>query len=217
VVDDTRGQAGHSTPEDHSHDIYTLANIITVMRLMMVPFAFDVLISNRSDVLAFALFALAASTDWLDGQIARRTGTVTELGKAFDPVVDRLLIAAGVLGLYLVDRLPLWLVVLLLVRDAYLLAGAALLAQQRRKRIPVIYVGKATTMLLLAGFSGLILGWPEVPGLGWFGTAQVLPGFGQEPVILWIWLVYAGTVLSMITAALYTVTAVRSLRGEGAA
>jgi len=195
--------SGPPTPEDHSHDIYTVANIITMVRLLLVPFFFMVFLTGENDVVAFVLFALAASTDWLDGQIARRTGTVTEIGKAIDPIVDRALIASGVLGLYLEDRVPLWILLLLVCRDLYLLGGASYLARHRAGRIDVVYIGKATTMLLLAGFSGLILNWPLVPGLGVI-ESPALPGWGSEPVAIWMWFVYAGVVTSVITAVIYT-------------
>ncbi len=133
---------------------------------MLVPFFFAVLINGDNDVLAFALFAVAASTDWLDGQIARRTGTVTAIGKAIDPLVDRLLIASGVLGLYIEGRLPGWVVVVLFARDVYLMYGAWRLEQYHHQRMPVTFGGKCTTAVLLVGFADLILGWPTVPGLG---------------------------------------------------
>lgn len=196
---------------EHTHDIYTLANIITVLRLMLVPLFFAVLLSDRSDVLAFGLFALAASTDWLDGQIARRTGTVTEIGKAIDPLVDRLLIAAGVLGLFLIGRMPLWIPAVLVARDVFLLAGATMLARRKVKRPQVIFIGKTTTMILLMGFSGLILNWPIIPGAGLVASAA-LPGFGSEPVSVWMWFVYAGLATSLITAVIYTSQAARALR-----
>lgn len=202
---------GPQETEDHSHDIYTLANIITVLRLMLVPFFFAVLISGRSDLLAFFLFALAGSTDWLDGQIARRTGTVTEIGKAIDPLVDRLLLAAGVVGLFLVGRLPLWIPLLLLVRDAYLLGGATYLARHRVKRPAVVYSGKATTMVLLVGFSGLILDWPVMSGLG-VSEAAWLPGLTEAPVAVWIWFVYVGVLMSVSTAIVYTLQASAAVR-----
>jgi cardiolipin synthase (CMP-forming) len=203
--------------EEHSQDIYTVANIITVLRLILVPFFFAVLISGpwegrtlSSDVVAFIVFAVAASTDWLDGQIARRTGTVTEIGKAIDPLVDRLLIASGVLGLYIVGRLPLWIVLFLLARDAYLLGGAAYLARNRAGRVPVIFLGKLTTALLLIGFSALILNWPLTPGLG-VTAAQWLPGMGFEPHGFGIWFVYAGILTSLLTAIIYTRSAAHTL------
>lgn len=211
---DTPSEPSGSQPvaPDHSHDVVTLANIITVLRLVLVPIFFAVLLTERHSVLAFALFALAASTDWIDGQIARRTGTVTEIGKALDPLVDRLLIASGVLGLYIIDRLPLWIVLVLVLRDLYLLTGASHLARRRIKALPVIYVGKVTTALLLAGFSGMIVDRPIVRGLGIVNT-PALPGWGSGSVAVWIWLMYAGLVTSLVTAGVYSVQAWRALSG----
>ncbi len=200
-----KGPPDRTRPVDHSHDVYTVANIITVLRLILVPFAFAVLIEEVNDRVAFALFALAASTDWLDGQIARRTGTVTVIGKAIDPMVDRLLLAAGVIGLYIIDRLPLWIMLVLVVRDAYLLYGAWRL-EHHHMRLPVTLLGKSTTAVLLTGFSILILGWP------------VLPVAGGIP--LGIVAVYVGIVMSVTSAVQYTVLAQRAIAavdGRGAA
>lgn len=206
VADDTARAADSEHSRDGTRDVYTVANIITILRLILVPFFFSVLITGGHNILSFFLFATAASTDWLDGQIARRTGTVTELGKAIDPLVDRLLIAAGVLGLFLVGRLPGWIVLVLVARDVYLLAGAWVLARANAGRIEVAYVGKVTTALLLIGFSDLILDWPQVPGLG-LTESPALPGFGSESAALGIWFVYAGIVTSLVTAVVYTIQA----------
>lgn len=213
----THSDSDPGTPvEDHSHDIYTVANTITVLRLILVPFFFAVLIHGGNDVLAFVLFAVAASTDWLDGQIARRTGTVTAIGKAIDPLVDRLLIAAGVLGLYIDHRIPLWIVVALFVRDAYLMYGAWRLEQFHHRRMPVTYAGKVTTAVLLTGFAALVLNWPQVPGVGIVTNPQ-LPGWGGAPVGIGLWVVYAGVALSLATAIHYSVLYLRVLReGEPA-
>jgi len=196
------------TAAGNPQDIYTLANIITMLRLILVPIFFEMIISGRNDRLAFALFSIAASTDWVDGQIARRTGTVTEIGKAIDPLVDRLLIAFGVLGIFLQGRIPLWVVAVLLARDIYLLAGASFLVRRYLPVVPVIFVGKVTTALLLVGFSALILNWPMVAGLGIIDT-RYLPGLGSAPVGLGIWFVYAGLAASLVTAVMYTVKASR--------
>lgn len=211
MVGDTQRSSGHDAAHPHARDVYTVANIITVLRLMLVPFFFSVLITEEHDLLAFSLFAVAASTDWLDGQIARRTGTVTELGKIIDPLVDRLLIAAGVLGLFLVGRLPAWTVAVLLARDVYLLAGAWVLERAHAQRLAVSFIGKLTTALLLVGFSGLILNLPVVPGLG-LVESEFMPGMGSQPTALAMWFIYAGVVTSLVTAGKYTVDAYRSLR-----
>lgn len=189
-------------PRDASRDIYTVANVVTTMRLILVPIFFAVLLHGGDDFVAFALFAVAASTDWVDGQIARRTGTVTALGKAIDPLVDRLLIASGVLGLHMIGRLPLWIVALLLGRDLLLLYGAWYLERGYRYRLPVIYIGKVTTAFLMAGFADLILDWPKVAGAGILDS-PLLPGLGSQPVAVGMWMLYIGTVLSMTTAAIY--------------
>lgn len=203
--------AGDAGLQDHSHDIYTVANIVTVLRLMLVPFFFAVLIRGTNNFGAFLLFAIAASTDWLDGQIARRTGTVTALGKAIDPLVDRLLIAAGVFGLWLVGRLPGWVVFVLMARDVYLGYGVWRLEQFHQQRLPVSYVGKATTALLMVGFADLVLGWPVVPGIGLVDNS-LLPGFGEHSGVLGIWFVYVGVLLSLATAVQYSFQYVRMAR-----
>lgn len=192
---DPPGNPGSTASEPEPlHDVWTVANVITILRLLLIPFAFSVLISaDGSDVVAFVLYAAAASTDWLDGQIARRTGTVTVIGKAIDPLVDRLLLASGVVGLYIVDRLPLWVAGVLLARDVYLLYGAWKL-EHYHLRMPVSYAGKLTTAVLLSGFSLLILGWPSV----------VLAG---ESRMVGLGFVYAGVALSLATAARYRVRA----------
>jgi len=184
-----------SASPDHSHDIYTVANIITVLRLILVPLFFSVMLTGRNDALAFVLFVTAASTDWLDGRIARRTGTVTAIGKAIDPLVDRLLLAAGVIGLYLDDRLPAWIMVVLVMRDVYLLYGAWRL-EHHHLRMPVTFAGKTATALLLGGFSLMILDWPMVTLAG----SAVLAG---------LLIVYTGIAFSLATAVHYTVLARR--------
>lgn len=190
-------EATRAAQEDRSGDVWTVANVITILRLLLIPFFFSVLLSDRAhaDVLAFALFAAAAGTDWLDGQIARRTGTVTALGKVIDPLVDRLLLAFGVIGLYLVERVPAWLVVVLVARDAYLLWGAYRL-EKLGERMPVTLIGKTTTAVLLTGFSLLVLGRPTFV-LG--GATHYL----GEPIV------FAGLVLSLGSAAHYTLLARR--------
>ena len=202
LAEDTESDHTQAPSEEHLEEIWTVANIITVLRLVLVPFAFVALVSDSDGIAAFVLYVTAASTDWLDGQIARRTGTVTAIGKAIDPLVDRLLLASGVIGLYIVGRLPWWVVLLLVARDAYLLFGAWRL-EKYHLRMPVTIIGKATTAVLMTAFSLLILGWP------------VLEIAGQQ-VYLGTLFVYIGIVLSYSSAAQYTVLALRMARGARA-
>ena len=197
--------------EEVHHTVYSVANLITITRLLLVPFFFTVLVDAdgmRGRITAFFIYAIAASTDWIDGQIARRTHTVTQFGKIVDPLVDRLLLASGVVGLYLIGVLPLWVPVVLVGRDAYLLYGAYKL-ERYKVILPVTYIGKVTTAVLFIGFSSLIAGWPEVSGVGLVQSSW-LPGLGMASAPLGIWFVYVGVVLSLSAAVNYTVIAVRA-------
>ncbi|EOS52498.1 CDP-alcohol phosphatidyltransferase family protein [Adlercreutzia caecimuris] len=196
--------------EEASRAIFTLANVVSFVRLLMVPL-YLFLLMNGQNLAATLVFATAAATDFLDGQIARRTHTVSKLGQLLDPAVDRVLMVTGVLGVFLVGRIPLWVIVVVIVRDAYLLIGGACLLSRHRIRIPVVYPGKFATTFLFIGFSGLLLNWPLVPGLGWC-DASWLPGFNGAPVSWGIWFIYAGLVLSLGVTAYYSVCAARQLK-----
>lgn len=186
-----------------SNEIFTVPNLVSFVRLCAIPTYFALLL-NGFDLLATLLFALAASTDFLDGLIARRTHKVSRLGQLLDPVVDRLLMIFGVLGLLIVGRLPLWMILVVLLRDVYLLVGGAYLLFRWEKRIPVIYVGKFATTFLFVGFAGLLLNFPQIPGIGMCDIAW-LPGFNAASVSWGIWFVYIGLILTLIAAAVYTV------------
>ena len=160
-------------PQQNSDDqemvtdrIFTAANVITFIRLIMVPVSLGFLLCGN-DIVATVLFALTAATDFLDGQVARRTNTVSKLGQLLDPAVDRLLMICAVVGLLAVGRLPVWIVVVVLARDALLLVGGAWLLREHGIRVPVIYAGKVATTFLFIGLAGLMLNMPLVPGLGW--------------------------------------------------
>ena len=197
-----------------SNKVFTIPNLISLIRLCLVPFFF-VLLSDGHDFMATALFAIAACTDWIDGQVARRTDSVSKLGQVLDPTVDRILMISGVVGLAILGRLPLWIVVLVVVRDASLLLGGLYLLTRWRTRVPVVYAGKVATVLLLTGFVGLLLNWPLIPGLG-VCSISWLPGLNGDPVSWGIWLIYIGLVLAMAVAFFYLYTAYRDIKKKKA-
>lgn len=193
-----------------SDKIFTVPNVISFIRLCLVP-VFFVLLMNGYNLVATLLYALAAGTDWVDGQIARRTNQVSKLGQLLDPAVDRILMISGVLGLFLVGRLPLWIILVVIVRDLFLLVGGACLIKRFRIRVAVVYPGKVATTLLFIGFAGLLLNWPLLPGLGIVDVAW-LPGFNADACSWGIWFVYAGLVLALATTVYYIASALRQLR-----
>jgi cardiolipin synthase (CMP-forming) len=203
---------GAAAPVDHSRDVLTLANVVTVLRLLLIPFFYWALVysggTRASDTLAFVAFTLAAGTDWLDGLIARRTGTVTAIGKVIDPLVDRLLIASALVGLYVTHRAALGLLLVLVGRDVYLLYGAWVLERHGR-RLPVTVLGKTTTAVLMVAFASMIWDWPlvAVPRVAFSVLGYVVHAGGT--LSLGSYLVWIGLALSLTAAVQYTVKARR--------
>lgn len=194
--------------QEASNAIFTIPNVISFIRLCMVPVFFFCLINGRNSA-ATALFAVAASSDFVDGQIARRTNTVSKLGQLLDPAVDRFLMIFAVLGLLIVGRLPIWIVLFVVARDLYLLVGGSYLLKRYRKRVPVIYAGKFATTFLFIGFAFLIFNSPTYIGFG-LVDASWLPGFNSDLYCGGIWFVYLGLALSLYTTAYYTVNAYKA-------
>ncbi len=193
-----------------SDKILTGPNVITLLRLLLVPVFLYLLFALREDIWALVVYALASGTDWIDGQLARRTHQVSKFGKLFDPAVDRILLATGVISVCLLGRLPLWIVILLVARDACLLIEGRILLGTVGKVPAVIYVGKFATAFLMVGYCLLLLGIPMVSGLGIFETEiSWLPGFAGADAYLGIYFVYIGIVLSIIAFTVYHVRGIR--------
>ena len=205
-----------SAPETEASDqIFTLANLITFIRLLLVPVAF-VLMMKGQDVWATVLLIVTASTDFLDGMIARKTNTVTKLGQFLDPLVDRVLILTVILGLLIMGRLPLWIAIVAIIRDAYLIGGGVYLAKKHAIRIPVSYLGKTCMWFLCVGLVGLVLNMPVIAGLG-ICDVSWLPGFSTDMYCPFIWIVYIGLVMSLVATGIYTVRGHKALAAKKAA
>lgn len=187
-----------------SSRVFTVANIVSIIRLCLIP-VFLVLLKDGHNYLATFVFTLAAGTDFVDGYIARSTKTVSKLGRILDPSVDRLLMVFGVLGLYMVGRLPFWIIAVVLIRDIVLLFGGFYFMTRYHVRPKVVFLGKVVTTLLFIGFGGLLLNTPIIDGLNLVPFSW-LPGLNSEPCSWGIWFVYAGLVLGLITTIYYVVT-----------
>lgn len=204
--------------EESSSKILTVPNVISVARLCLIP-VYLVLLANGSRAAATIIFAFAAATDFVDGQVARRTHQVSNLGKLLDPAVDTALMVSGVIGAFAIGALPLWIMVLIFAREVFLLAAGGILLARYGIRVPVIYPGKFATTFLFFGIAGLLLGAPLVPGLG-ICDAGWLPGFTAADASWGIWSVYIGLILQIGVTVYYCVAAwgrLRAERGEGAA
>ena len=101
------------------HRAVNAANVITVMRILLIPVVVAVLFAKipHGDALAAALFTVAALTDKLDGYVARRQNKITSLGQFLDPLADKLLIAAALIALVSLERLAAWVAMVIIARE----------------------------------------------------------------------------------------------------
>lgn len=122
---------------------FNLPNAITFLRILLIPvFVFLLISPNPMQAIAAAfVFGLAALTDWLDGYIARRSGQITKLGILLDPIADKLLIAAALILLVGMDRIPSWIAVVIIGRELGV-TGLRAIALSKGNVIPAEMAGK---------------------------------------------------------------------------
>lgn len=141
----------------------TWPNVLSALRLALVP-VFLWLILIDENLLAFSVLAFSSFTDWLDGYLARKLNQMSRLGQLLDPAADRLFILASLLGLAITEKVPWWLVFVIVGRDFMLFFTFPILAKVGYGPLPVNYSGKAGTFALLYAFPLMLL--PDVLGPG---------------------------------------------------
>ncbi|HEX2241095.1 MAG TPA: CDP-alcohol phosphatidyltransferase family protein [Actinomycetota bacterium] len=155
-------------------DWRTIPNLLTLGRLIATPFLAWLIVSRHTNY-ATALFGVVAISDYLDGWVARRTNTVSELGTTLDPVSDRIVVMVTLVALMASGLLPLWLGIPVLVRDAALSAVFLFLARRGFGTPKVRRVGKTATFALLTALPAITLGYVLRPvGLVLFAIGGVL-------------------------------------------
>jgi CDP-diacylglycerol---glycerol-3-phosphate 3-phosphatidyltransferase len=125
----------------------TLPNQLTILRLLLVPVIGATLTAAFAwhDQVSAAVYATAAATDTLDGQIARRRNQVTDLGKFLDPLADKLLVITVLLILVSANDLPFWVVVVIIARES-IITGLRFIAAQQGVVIGASPWGKSKTL-----------------------------------------------------------------------
>jgi cardiolipin synthase len=153
--------------------ILSLPNVVTTIRLVLVPLFVWLLAQphHRDWFEAAVLLAALGSTDWVDGQLARRLDQVTNLGKVLDPTADRVLLATSVIGILAVGAVPIPIAVIAMAREGLVAVAAVGLALAGASRIDVTLIGKAGTFGLMSAFPLFLAGHSTV---GWHHTALVL-------------------------------------------
>ncbi len=144
-----------------------LPNWLTISRIFFVPLLVAVMVQERiplpwgggeitSDMLALAIFLIAAATDILDGYLARRWKQVTTIGTLLDPIADKLLVSAALISLVQVGAVRGWLVVLLVGRE-FAVSGLRAIAAAEGYTISANELGKTKTFFQVASVSFLLV------------------------------------------------------------
>ena len=102
----------------------TTANMITIFRIIMVPFVLVILLTEmqNKEIIAFAIFVTAAITDSIDGYIARKFNQVSALGKFLDPLADKLLVSAALIALVYLQEVETWAAAIIILRELFISA-----------------------------------------------------------------------------------------------
>ncbi|HUC04499.1 MAG TPA: CDP-alcohol phosphatidyltransferase family protein [Acidimicrobiales bacterium] len=187
--------------------IFTVPNVITLVRLLCIPVFVWLLFGAGRQSAAAVLLAVLGATDWVDGFVARRFGQVSTLGKVLDPTADRLLVGTAVIAVIVHGAVPLWFGLATIAREVLVSAVVLLLAALGAARIDVLWVGKAGTFGLMFAYPTFLLA---------HGTAG-----WQDPIRVIAWVAgVPGLALAWFAAGSYIGPARRALRegrvGKGA-
>ncbi len=119
-------------------DLFTAANILSMLRILLIPVFISLLLQHRVTQ-AFFVFLFAIATDLLDGFAARIWQQKTKLGTFLDPAADKLLMASSFIILSLPavstpNTIPVWLVIVVIIRDLYIVSGALIYIRLTKKK-----------------------------------------------------------------------------------
>ena len=173
--------------------IVTIPNLLSLIRLLLIPLFVWLYAVRRDYSRALLVLAISAVTDILDGQIARRFGMVSDLGKMLDPIADK--VTQGVVLICLVTRFPaMWVpLVLLVVKEAFVGITNLMIIRQTGRVNGAAFHGKVATVFL----DGLML-------------AHLL--WGNMPAAVSVALVTLTTVFMLLSLWLYAMTNIAKLK-----
>ena len=140
-------------------------NKLTVARMIMVPFLVVFMLTEwggeANRYISVGIFIAASVTDWFDGYLARKNNLVTNFGKFMDPLADKLLVCSALICLIELDKLPAWIVIIIIARE-FIISGFRLIAAENGVVIAANYWGKYKTVsqmlmiiLLILNFGGI--------------------------------------------------------------
>ncbi len=182
----------------------TWPNLITAVRLALLPLFFWLLFATNHRAIAAWLLATLGATDWIDGFVARRWHQVSNVGKVIDPVADRILVISGLLSVAAAAGVPWWFALVTLTRELIVSILTIVLASLGAARIDVLWWGKVSTFALMTTYPLFLLTTNPHHGAltSW-----------QHPIRDITWVIgIMGLTLSWVVLAGYVKPALRALR-----
>lgn len=142
---------------------------LTILRIFFVPLLVVLLLTKgrNMDLVAVGVFGLAATTDLLDGYLARKRGQVTTLGILLDPIADKLLTSAAFISLVELRLIPAWMVVIIVGRE-FAVTGLRVIATSQGLLLEVSELGKAKMLFQVIAITVIVLE-QRFPGLRLLG------------------------------------------------
>jgi cardiolipin synthase len=137
--------------------VLTIPNLISLTRLLGVPVFLYLFLVAHAYGWAVLVLLLGGTSDWVGGYLARRLGQVSRLGELLDPLADRLYILATLIAFTVGGVVPWLFTAALLLRELLLIGCLAVLRRYGYGPLPVHYLGKTATFILLFGFPVLLL------------------------------------------------------------
>jgi CDP-diacylglycerol--glycerol-3-phosphate 3-phosphatidyltransferase len=205
------------TTEQRQVSNFNIANVLTTLRIVMVPFfGWALLQDGGNDPLwrwvAFAIFAVAMITDKIDGDLARKHNLITDFGKIADPIADKAITGMAFIGLSIVGDIWWWVTIIVLIREW----GVTLLRLSVLQDvvIPAAQSGKIKTVLQAVALAGLI--WPLPHGDAHDGAFDFWPGRLGEVLFYSSQVLLAGAVAMTMWSGWEFVRDVRKQRGRAA-
>ncbi|MBE7029927.1 MAG: CDP-alcohol phosphatidyltransferase family protein [Ruminococcaceae bacterium] len=127
-----------------------IPNILTVIRFVCIPCFIGVFFSDLPDagLISLCIFLFAMALDVADGFIARKFDMITDLGKAMDPVADKLLVISVVTCLVMDGRIPLWFLLFVIGKELLMMLGWLILYRGRKVVVPANIFGKLATFFM---------------------------------------------------------------------
>ena len=167
-------------------EIFNLPNIITLIRISVVPFLFILLTEPGEfwSLILAILFAVASITDMLDGYLARKYNMITTMGKFLDPLADKLIVNTAMILMIPIGRIPAWIVAVTIIRDL-IVDGIRSIASSEGLYIQASTLGKQKTIAQLFAVTALMVWYP------FFGVNSYIVGMALLYIALLL-TIYSG-------------------------